>query len=162
MCDSYGPDPGTGGATTDDSDAAGFLHKVLRLLENENVLGTRARPCASVVDFEHPQELKNSLQLEIGVLPERDDTLLQMCQEVLRMSVKTGHPYCFIGSGVDSHALGGSWIGEALHTNIIHPFEHAPVFIVMANVRAELLSLDHRCVHPLCLATARAGHDGSW
>ena len=48
-------------------------------------------------------------------------------QAVVQYSVKTCHPYFYnqLYHGVDEYGLAGSWLSDALNTNI-HTFEVAP------------------------------------
>ena len=51
---------------------------------------------------------------------------------MVRFSVKTCHPYFYnqLYHGADEYGLAGSWLSDALNTNI-HTFEVAPAFIVV-------------------------------
>ena len=51
---------------------------------------------------------------------------------VVKYSVKTCHPYFYnqLYHGADEYGLAGSWLSDALNTNI-HTFEVAPAFIAI-------------------------------
>ena len=51
---------------------------------------------------------------------------------MVQYSVKTCHPYFYnqLYHGVDEYGLAGSWLSDALNTNI-HTFEVAPAFIAI-------------------------------
>ena len=59
--------------------------------------------------------------------------IIAFCSEaVVQYSVKTCHPYFYnqLYHGVDEYGLAGSWLSDALNTNI-HTFEVAPAFIAI-------------------------------
>ncbi len=47
-----------------------------------------------VVNFEHPDDLKKKLDLEIGQNGEADEKLLKMCSDTIHYSVKSGIVKC--------------------------------------------------------------------
>ena len=51
---------------------------------------------------------------------------------MIKFSVKTCHPYFYnqLYHGADEYGVAGSWLSDALNTNI-HTFEVAPAFIVV-------------------------------
>ena len=55
-----------------------------------------------------------------------------LCPQVIKYSVKTGSPnfHNQMFGGIDTYAMGGSWLGDALNTSM-YTFEMAPVFNVM-------------------------------
>ncbi|KAL1122480.1 hypothetical protein AAG570_002811, partial [Ranatra chinensis] len=69
------------------------------------------------------------LNLKLGSEGYHVDELIDICKNVVRYSVKTGHPFFLnqLYRGVDPYALAGVYISEALNTNQ-YTYEVAPVF----------------------------------
>ncbi|NXA43983.1 CSAD decarboxylase, partial [Eudromia elegans] len=88
-----------------------------------------------VCEWKEPQELRELLDLELRGAGEPPQRLLQRCRDVLRYSVRTGHPRFFnqLFSGLDHHALAGRLITETLNTSQ-YTYEIAPVFVLMEDV----------------------------
>ncbi|XP_061224695.1 cysteine sulfinic acid decarboxylase isoform X2 [Neopsephotus bourkii] len=111
-----------------------FLREALRvLLEDAVRKGTDVTE--KVCEWREPPELRELLDLELRSGGEPPERLLQRCRDVVRFSVKTGHPRFFnqLFSGLDPHALAGRLLTEALNTSQ-YTFEVAPVFVLMEGV----------------------------
>ena len=63
-----------------------------------------------------PQEL---LHLELGVATTDEDELLAQARDVVRYSVRTGHPHFHnqLFGAADPFGVAGAWISEALNTS---------------------------------------------
>ncbi|XP_025084057.1 cysteine sulfinic acid decarboxylase-like isoform X1 [Pomacea canaliculata] len=111
-----------------------FLKEVVALLVKE-VLKDGTDVNKKVVEFRHPDELMRILDLELISEPTSNSELLQLCQQIVKYSVKTGHPHFFnqLYGGLDEHGLAGAWMTEALNTSQ-YTFEVAPVFTLMEKV----------------------------
>ncbi|KAM8794131.1 cysteine sulfinic acid decarboxylase [Eudromia elegans] len=111
-----------------------FLQEAFQILLDEGVRkGTDASE--KVCEWKEPQELRELLDLELRGAGEPPQRLLQRCRDVLRYSVRTGHPRFFnqLFSGLDHHALAGRLITETLNTSQ-YTYEIAPVFVLMEDV----------------------------
>ncbi|CDW54565.1 Pyridoxal deC domain containing protein [Trichuris trichiura] len=84
-----------------------------------------------VIRFEQPEKLKELLDISLRTSPETFDHLVAICENAIRYSVHTGHPYFRnqLYGGVDPYGLAASFIIEALNTNL-HTYEAAPVFVL--------------------------------
>ncbi|XP_065510438.1 cysteine sulfinic acid decarboxylase isoform X2 [Caloenas nicobarica] len=136
---------GTGTSTTMESDwlarpgvdtAAGeeFLRAAMEvLLEDAVRKGTDVTQ--KVCEWQEPAELRALLDLELRERGEPGGRLLRRCRDLVRYSVKTGHPRFFnqLFSGLDHHALAGRLLTEALNTSQ-YTYEIAPVFVLMEDV----------------------------
>ncbi|KAK3597058.1 hypothetical protein CHS0354_022061 [Potamilus streckersoni] len=116
-----------------------FLDNIHSLIIDEALVRGSSRE-TKVVEFAHPHELHEKLNLSIGDSPESDEKLLDAVRDVIRYSVKTSHPRFFnqLYSGLDPYSLAGSWVTEALNTNM-HTFEVAPAFIVLEKYMIQML-----------------------
>ncbi|XP_074714110.1 cysteine sulfinic acid decarboxylase isoform X2 [Strix uralensis] len=111
-----------------------FLREALQVLLDEAVRkGTDVTE--KVCDWKEPGELRELLDLELRSNGEPPERLLGRCRDVIRYSVRTGHPRFFnqLFSGLDHHALAGRLITEALNTSQ-YTYEIAPVFVLMEEV----------------------------
>ncbi|XP_029450922.1 cysteine sulfinic acid decarboxylase isoform X2 [Rhinatrema bivittatum] len=111
-----------------------FLQHVFRIILEEAVKkGTDVTE--KVCNWKDPEELRGLLDLELRSRGESPSKLLEHCQDVIRYSVKTGHPLFSnqLFSGMDPHALAGRMITEALNTSLA-TYETAPVFVLMEEV----------------------------
>ncbi|XP_033624948.1 glutamate decarboxylase 1-like isoform X2 [Asterias rubens] len=118
------PSKGGAGLTTK------FLKEVVEILV-EYVQGTFDRS-TKILEFHHPNELRERLHLEIPDKPENLDQILQDCQNTLKYCVHTGHPRFFnqLSTGLDIISLAGEWVTAAANTNMF-TYEIAPVFLLM-------------------------------
>lgn len=109
----------------------GFLRKCLQILLDEAVFKGTQRD-TKVVDWRSPDELKQLLDLAPRSAPESHEELLQIVGDIVRYSVKTGHPY-FVNqlfSSLDVYGLAGQWLTDALNPSV-YTYEVAPVFVLM-------------------------------
>ncbi|XP_053564297.1 cysteine sulfinic acid decarboxylase [Bombina bombina] len=85
-----------------------------------------------VCEWMEPEELLRTLDFKLRTSGECQETLLGYCRDIIRLSVKTGHPRFFnqLFSGLDRHALTGRILTEALNTSQ-YTYEVAPVFVLM-------------------------------
>ncbi|KAI5707065.1 hypothetical protein M8J75_014081 [Diaphorina citri] len=105
-----------------------LLEEVLKVLLEEGALSDGSG--GKVVDWRHPEELKEVLDLSLGDEGTGDDArLLHICRQVIHFSVKTGHRHFLnqLYGGLDPYGLAGAWISEALNTNQ-YTYEVAPAF----------------------------------
>ncbi|XP_052804470.1 cysteine sulfinic acid decarboxylase-like isoform X2 [Mya arenaria] len=109
----------------------GFMEDMHRLaVDGALTAGTdRAKP---VISFRQPEELKASLDLEIGTAPADRKKLVDACSQIAQYSVKTYHPHFFnqLYSGLSGYGVAGSWLTDALNTNI-HTYEVSPAFVLL-------------------------------
>uniref|UniRef100_A0AC35F161 Glutamate decarboxylase n=1 Tax=Panagrolaimus sp. PS1159 TaxID=55785 RepID=A0AC35F161_9BILA len=107
-----------------------FLQQVVEILydyiKEENNRNSK------ILDFHQPEEMKKLLDLSIPEKPMNLGELLKSCSEVLRYSVKTGHPRFFnqISCGLDLVSMAGEWLTATTNTNMF-TYEISPVFILM-------------------------------
>ncbi|VDK49805.1 unnamed protein product [Gongylonema pulchrum] len=75
---------------------------------------------SKVLDFHHPAEMQKLIDLSIPDHPRTLQQLLQDCQEVLRLGVRTGHPRFFnqISCGLDLVSMAGEWLTATANTNM--------------------------------------------
>ncbi|XP_038044200.1 glutamate decarboxylase 1-like isoform X2 [Patiria miniata] len=107
-----------------------FLKEVLEVIL-EYVQGTFDRS-SKILEFHHPNELRERLHLEIPDKAENLDQILQDCQNTLKYCVHTGHPRYFnqLSTGLDVISMAGEWLTAAANTNMF-TYEIAPVFTLM-------------------------------
>ncbi|XP_072139632.1 acidic amino acid decarboxylase GADL1-like [Mobula birostris] len=85
-----------------------------------------------VCEWQPPEELKKLLDLELRDAGESHHQLLQRCRDVIKYSVKTGHPrfYNQLYAGMDHYSLVARFITEALNPSV-YTYEVAPTFVLM-------------------------------
>ncbi|XP_048733038.2 cysteine sulfinic acid decarboxylase-like [Ostrea edulis] len=107
-----------------------FLDELYKMMVKDAYDGMKNRG-SKVVEFKHPKELEAMLDLTLRKQTS-DDRLLEICKDVIKYSVKTGHPHFFnqLYGGLDEYSLGGAWLTEALNTSV-YTYEVSPVFTVM-------------------------------
>merc|ERR1719295_217417 len=107
-----------------------FLHRVVDILL-DYVTKTNDRR-EKILDFHHPGQMKESLDLQIPDKPLNLDQLLVDCKDTLKYGVKTGHPRFFnqLSTGLDIVSLAGEWLTATANTNMF-TYEIAPTFILM-------------------------------
>ncbi|XP_054155646.1 cysteine sulfinic acid decarboxylase-like [Oppia nitens] len=100
-----------------------------KIVGNENFIKDNHK---NIVDFKHPKELENILELTIGDNSESDGRLIDICRKVIRHSIKTCHPnfYNQLYGGAEQYALSGAFITDALNTSAA-TYEISPVFSVI-------------------------------
>ncbi|XP_048406963.2 acidic amino acid decarboxylase GADL1-like isoform X4 [Stegostoma tigrinum] len=88
-----------------------------------------------VCEWQPPEELMKLLDLELRDTGESHHQLLQRCRDVIKYSVKTGHPrfYNQLYAGMDHYSLVARFVTEALNPSI-YTYEVAPVFVLMEEV----------------------------
>ncbi|XP_040278170.1 cysteine sulfinic acid decarboxylase [Bufo bufo] len=108
-----------------------FLKEAFKIVMEEAVQNATDRN-HRVCEWLEPEDLKRVLDLNLRSEGEPQDVLLGYCKDIIRLSVKTGHPRFFnqLFSGLDRHALTGRIISEALNTSQ-YTYEVAPVFVLM-------------------------------
>jgi len=123
------------GASTKTGSSTSFDSATLSMLNEVHSLICQAALCEGtdrqnkVLEFKHPQQLKELLELHISDDAASKEDIMEICKKVIKYSVKTAHPYWCnqLYTGVDPYSLAASWITEALNTNQ-HTYEAAPVF----------------------------------
>ncbi|XP_053671217.1 cysteine sulfinic acid decarboxylase [Anopheles nili] len=115
-----------------------ILERVFRLLADEGYVGSTT-PERPIVKFEYPHDLKKLIHFPMDELtPTSPATLETIIRQVLRYSVRTGHPHFHnqLFAGVDPYGLTGSWITEALNTSQ-YTFEVGPTFTLIEDAVIE-------------------------
>lgn len=119
-----------------------FLKSLIPMMLTDGLEEGRKRN-NKVIEFVHPKELKKRLDwLEISGEGTEDSKLLDACADIIKYSVKTGHPRFFnqLFGGMDEYSLAGSWLTEVLNTSQ-YTYEVAPVFTIMEkSIYKKLLS----------------------
>ncbi|KAK6970781.1 cysteine sulfinic acid decarboxylase [Biomphalaria glabrata] len=121
----------------DGLDGVTFLTKLFGIILTDAIQkGTQKD--AKVVEFLHPADLAQCIDLKLSLEPTCDKTLLNLCEKIIHYSVQTGHPHFFnqLYGGIDLHALSGAWLSDALNTSQ-YTYEVAPVFTLMEKVVIE-------------------------
>ncbi|KAL1461854.1 hypothetical protein WDU94_013721 [Cyamophila willieti] len=117
------------GKLVDEKSVYRLLEQVLKSLQEEGALDDGSDG-GRVIEWKHPRELKELLDLTLGDEGAGDDaSLIQLCRQVIHFSVKTGHRHFLnqLYGGLDPYGLAGAWISEALNTNQ-YTYEVAPAF----------------------------------
>ncbi|XP_072173465.1 cysteine sulfinic acid decarboxylase-like [Diadema setosum] len=113
------------------SEEVRFLQECFNLMITEGYVKPLNGDC-KVINFKHPKDLKQAMDLEIRDEPETHDQLLALCRDVFANSVKIGHPqfYNQLFAGQDTYGLAGSWMTECINESQ-YTYEVAPVFTLM-------------------------------
>jgi len=116
----------------DESRTSHILDTINNIVQRHKLIPDKYDVSNKVVEFEHPSDLFNILSLNIGAEATDDKTLEEISETIVKYSVKTCHPYFYnqLYHGADEYGLAGSWLSDALNTNI-HTFEVAPAFIAI-------------------------------
>ncbi|UYV81661.1 hypothetical protein LAZ67_20001842 [Cordylochernes scorpioides] len=122
-----------------------FLRQLTReILDGGEVL----TPGEKVIDFLHPEQLEERLDLNVSKEGSSREELLEACRTVIRYSLKTCHPMFLsrLYKGVDGYGLGGAWLTEALNTTQT-TYEVGPAFTlveksVIQQLRTEAVGWD--------------------
>ncbi|PIO60467.1 hypothetical protein TELCIR_18035, partial [Teladorsagia circumcincta] len=87
---------------------------LLKYIREENVRDNK------ILEFHHPAEMLQLIDLEIPEQPEKLESLVKSCEEVLRLGVRTGHPRFFnqISCGLDLVSMAGEWLTATANTNM--------------------------------------------
>ncbi|KAM4796066.1 cysteine sulfinic acid decarboxylase [Rhinophrynus dorsalis] len=122
---------GEGFTTQKDDSRNEFLKEAFNILMQEAVQKGTDRN-HKVCEWMEPEELRGILDLSLQRHGESQEVLLRYCRDIIRLSVKTGHPRFFnqLFSGLDPHALTGRIMSETLNTSQ-YTYEVAPVFVLM-------------------------------
>ncbi|XP_065208108.1 cysteine sulfinic acid decarboxylase [Planococcus citri] len=85
-----------------------------------------------VTTWKSPEDLQKVIDFTLRNAPSTHEILLQFIRNVIKYSVKTGHPYFMnqLFSSVDPYGLVGQWLVDALNCSV-YTFEVAPVFTLM-------------------------------
>lgn len=98
---------------------------------------------SKVVNFLHPDEMQKRINFSIADGPCSNDKILASLKDVIKYSVKTGHPHFYnqLYGGFNAHGLGGALLTEALNGSQ-YTYEVAPVFTMMEkSVLGDMLKL---------------------
>merc|ERR1712156_560830 len=111
---------------------SGVLARVAELVQQERLVSDKYDKTQKVVDFLHPDELRAALPLSIEGHGCSDEEIQKISEAVVKYSVKTCHPHFYnqLYHGADEYGVAGSWLSDALNTNI-HTFEVAPSSIII-------------------------------
>jgi len=114
-----------------------FLSDVFQLIMKDVVQFSRKRS-HPVIKFKTPQQILEKIDFSLSSEGTSNKKLLDLCEKVVDLSQKTGHPHFFnMSGGSDPYGFAGNIIVDSLNTNG-HTFEVAPVFSV-----AEKIVIDH-------------------
>ncbi|XP_012271604.1 cysteine sulfinic acid decarboxylase [Orussus abietinus] len=108
-----------------------FLRDSLDLILEKAVFEGTSRQ-GRVVEWMEPGLLRSILDLKLPVNGVSHDELLRLISQVIRYSVKTGHPR-FVNqlfSSVDPYGLVGQWLTDSLNPSV-YTYEVSPVFSLM-------------------------------
>lgn len=119
-----------------------FLRDCVENILQLAVFGATDRS-AKVVEYTKPEELQKRLDLQLKSSGDSHEKLISLMRDVIKYSVKTGHPY-FVNqlfSTVDPYGLAGQWLTDALNPSV-YTYEVSPVFTLMEEtVLAEMRSI---------------------
>ncbi|XP_014769000.2 acidic amino acid decarboxylase GADL1 [Octopus bimaculoides] len=132
------------------NDVKEFLDSIHQLILDK-ALNDGTKNDHRVVEFLHPKEMLNKLQLDIGEKGTNNEVLLQFCEKLINMSVKTGKPgfYNQLYGFVDPYGLAGSWITDSLNT-ALHTYEVSPAFTM----------IEHYLIQKVCKMIGFQNGDG--
>ncbi|XP_071440225.1 cysteine sulfinic acid decarboxylase [Hetaerina americana] len=108
-----------------------FLKDAVELLLKEAVFGA-TNVNSKVLEWRDPKSLAQEISLSMKDEGETHEKLLGLLSDVVKYSVKTGHPH-FVNqlfSSLDPYGLVGQWATDALNGSV-YTYEVAPVFILM-------------------------------
>ncbi|CAK9818344.1 Acidic amino acid decarboxylase GADL1 (Fragment) [Anthophora plagiata] len=108
-----------------------FMRSFTNLLLEEAVFKGTARQ-NRVVEWMEPPALRSAINLKLQDEGVSHEELLSLAQNVIKYSVKTGHPR-FVNqlySSVDPYGLLGQWLTDALNPSV-YTYEVSPVFSLM-------------------------------
>ncbi|CAI9724269.1 cysteine sulfinic acid decarboxylase-like [Octopus vulgaris] len=132
------------------NDVKEFLDSIHQLILDK-ALNDGTKNDHKVVEFLHPKEMLNKLQLDIGEKGTNNEVLLKFCEKLINMSVKTGKPgfYNQLYGFVDPYGLAGSWITDSLNT-ALHTYEVSPAFTM----------IEHYLIQKVCKMIGFQNGDG--
>ena len=107
-----------------------FLQNCLKHIIDK-VFETNQR-VAKVVEYHEPDELKILFDFQLPNEPQSHAKLIDILDQVIRYSVKIGHPYFLnqLFSSVDPYGLVGQCLSDALNPSV-YTYEVAPLFTLM-------------------------------
>ncbi|XP_004417350.1 PREDICTED: glutamate decarboxylase-like protein 1-like, partial [Odobenus rosmarus divergens] len=119
------------GPTTDARAGEKFVEEACKLIMEEVVLKS-IDVNEKVCEWRPPEQLKQLLDLEMRDMGEPHHRLLELCQDVIRYSVKTNHPRFFnqLYAGLDYYSLVARFMTEALNPSV-YTYEVSPVFLLV-------------------------------
>jgi glutamate decarboxylase len=88
-----------------------------------------------VLEWTDPEELEKKFDMSLKDDADSDEKLMQLTNDTIKYSVKTGHPY-FVNqlfSCVDPYGFAGQLVTDALNPSV-YTYEVSPVFILMEEV----------------------------
>jgi len=111
-----------------------FIEKLYPMMLEE-LEKTSQDPSTKVVEFLHPNEMVEMMKkhdFSIAQGPCSNEKLISMCKEIMRYSVKTGHPHFFnqLFGGQEPYGVAGAWLTDTLNASQ-YTYEVAPVFTMM-------------------------------
>ncbi|XP_050300566.1 cysteine sulfinic acid decarboxylase isoform X2 [Anthonomus grandis grandis] len=112
-------------------DHEAFLRECLEILLKEAVFEGTSRK-NKVVEFRQPEELLKIFDFQLTNDPTTQSAMVKNLRDVVKYSVKTGHPY-FVNqlfSSTDAYGLIGQILTDALNPSA-YTYEVAPVIILM-------------------------------
>ncbi|RXM28205.1 Acidic amino acid decarboxylase GADL1 [Acipenser ruthenus] len=94
-----------------------------------------------VCEWQPPEELKQCLDLDLREGGEAPQQILKRCKDVIKYSVKTGHPRFFnqLYAGMDHYSLVARFITEAINPSV-YTFEVSPTFVMIEEVILKKMS----------------------
>nr|BDD85283.1 aspartate 1-decarboxylase 1 [Ischnura senegalensis] len=111
-----------------------FLRDAVDLLLKDAVFGG-TNVNSKVLEWREPMKLASEVDLCMKDEGETHEKLLGLLSDVVKYSVKTGHPH-FVNqlfSSLDPYGLVGQWATDALNGSV-YTYEVAPVFTLMEEV----------------------------
>uniref|UniRef100_A0A8C3S3I2 Glutamate decarboxylase like 1 n=1 Tax=Chelydra serpentina TaxID=8475 RepID=A0A8C3S3I2_CHESE len=119
------------GPITDSKAGEKFVEEACKIIMEE-VIRKAADVTEKVCEWQPPEKLKKLLDLEMRDTGEPHQRLLQLCQDIIRYSVKTNHPRFFnqLYAGIDYYSLVARFITEALNPSV-YTYEVSPVFLLV-------------------------------
>ncbi|KAJ6666470.1 hypothetical protein lerEdw1_020193 [Lerista edwardsae] len=119
------------GPVADSKAGEKFVEEASRIILEE-VIKKAADVTEKVCEWQPPEKLKTLIDLELKETGETHQRLLQLCQDVIRFSVKTNHPRFFnqLYAGIDYYSLAARFITEALNPSV-YTYEVSPVFLLV-------------------------------
>jgi len=108
-----------------------FMEQLFPLMLEE-LEKTSQNPETKVVEFLHPHEMLKRINFSISQGPCSNDKLIAACKDIMRFSVKTGHPHFFnqLFGGQEPYGVAGAWLTDTLNASQ-YTYEVAPVFTMM-------------------------------
>ncbi|XP_030753463.1 cysteine sulfinic acid decarboxylase [Sitophilus oryzae] len=123
--------PATFESTSTKKDHETFFRRCLDILLQEAVFEGTSRK-NKVLEFRQPEQLMSEFDFQVNPDGETHEELIQHLRNVIKYSVKTGHPY-FVNqlfSAIDPYGLVGQILTDALNPSA-YTYEVAPVVILM-------------------------------